>query len=89
MSKKDQIAAIAKAADVTNQVAERCYNALTATLAEEIKAGKAELHSIGTFKAVQRAARTGRNPRTGDKLEIPASVKVSFSTSKGLKNAVN
>ena len=89
MSKKDQIKAIAEMADVSIAVAERCHTALITTLSAEIKSGKGELHTIGTFKAVQRAARTGRNPRTGDKIEIPASVKVSFSAAKALKDAVN
>lgn len=90
MSKKEQIAKIAETASITKAIAERCYTALVASLHEDLTStGKAELQGIGTFKATPRAARTGRNPRTGDKIEIAAGVKVSFSAGKAIKDAVN
>ena len=90
MSKKMQIAKVAQIAGVTKEVAEHCYTALVSVLADDIlMQGKTELHTIGAFRATKRPARTGRNPRTGDKLEIAASVKVSFTASKALKMAVN
>lgn len=89
MSKKDQIAKIAEVAGITKSVAERAYTALVASVHEDlVNTGKAEIQGIGNLKTVQRAARTGRNPRTGDKIEIAASVKVSFSAGKVLKDAV-
>lgn len=89
MSKKSQIETIAQVAGVTKTVAEQTYTALVASIHDDlIKTGKAELHGVGNFKTAQRAARVGRNPRTGDKIDIPASVKVSFSASKVLKDAV-
>lgn len=90
MSKKDQIEKIADTAGITKAVAERAYTALVASISYDLmNTGKAELQGIGSFNATQRAARTGRNPRTGDKIEIAASIKVSFRAGKALKDAVN
>ncbi len=47
------------------------------------------LVGFGTFKASERAARTGRNPRTGEEIQIPAAKTVKFAPGKGLKDAVN
>lgn len=50
---------------------------------------KITLVGFGTFQAKQRAARKGRNPRTGEELDIPASKLPSFTAAKSLKNKVN
>ncbi len=50
---------------------------------------KVQITGFGTFEARRRNARTGRNPRTGEKIRIPAGRAVIFRTGKGLKNAVN
>ena len=47
------------------------------------------LGGFGTFSVTRRAARTGRNPRTGERIQIPASNKPKFKAGKGLKDAVN
>ena len=47
------------------------------------------LVGFGTFSVTRRAARTGRNPRTGERIQIPASNKPKFKAGKGLKDAVN
>ncbi len=47
------------------------------------------LVGFGTFSVTPRAARTGRNPRTGERIQIPASNKPKFKAGKGLKDAVN
>ncbi len=50
---------------------------------------KVSLFGFGTFETTERAARTGRNPRTGEEITIPASKAVKFKAAKGLKDAVN
>ena len=70
--------------------AEAAVNALTDVIAEALKAGdKVQLVGFGTFETKTRAAREGRNPKTGEAIQIPESKKVSFSASKTLKDSLN
>ncbi len=63
--------------------------ALAVTLREPLKQGDSiNLPGIGTFKAVERAARTGRNPRTGEQISIPARRQVKFVPGKSLSEAL-
>lgn len=89
MTKAELIAAIAAKADLNKTSAERALNAvldaMQETLAEE---GKITLTGFGTLAVETRQERTGRNPRTGKALTIPAAKVVKFRAGKVLKNAV-
>ena len=90
MNKSELIEAIAKNADISKATA---GDALDATLSAIKAALKKEqsvtLVGFGTFKVGKRAARTGRNPRTGEAIKIKAAKVPKFSAGKALKDAVN
>jgi len=87
MNKAELIKAIAKKAEVTQAVAEKCLNAFIDVITETLKDKKEEVKLVGfgTFKVVKRAARKGKNPRTGETIEIPAKEVVKFSPGKELE----
>ncbi len=89
MNKTELITAAAGAAGVTKKDAERVINAtidaITAALA---KGDKVQVSGFGIFEVRDREARTGRNPRTKETVEIPASRIPAFKASKALKDAV-
>lgn len=90
MNKQDLINAIASKAELTLEASSRALNALTAVLAEELAAGsEVNLVGFGKFSVSAKPARTGRNPATGEAIEIPASRVPKFNAGKGLKDAVN
>ena len=90
MNKTQFVEAVAKKAEISKKDAEAAVNAMTAVVAETLKAGdKVQLIGFGTFEVKARAARTGRNPKTGETIEIAACKKPSFTASKALKDAVN
>ena len=90
MSKSDLIDAIAKEAGLTKVDATKALNAITGAITNTLKSGDSvTLIGFGTFKISKRAARTGRNPRTGAELKIAASNAPVFSAGKALKDAVN
>ena len=90
MNKSELVDQIAKTADVTKAEAERTLNALVETVTKALKSGDdVALIGFGTFKVSNRAARTGRNPRTGETINIPAARVPKFSAGKALKDAVN
>jgi DNA-binding protein HU-beta len=90
VKKSELIEAIAKTADISKATA---GDALDATLSVIKAALKKEqsvtLVGFGTFKVSRRAARTGRNPRTGEAIKIKAAKVPKFSAGKALKDAVN
>lgn len=90
MNKNDLIAAVAESADISKADAEGAVNAvfdsITGTLAS---GGEVRIVGFGTFATSQRKATTGRNPRTGESIDIPASTQPKFKAGKGLKDAVN
>lgn len=87
MKKSELIAKIAEGAELTKIQAEKALNSFIAVTTEAIKAGdKVALVGFGTFSAVTRAARTGRNPRTGEELKIAAKTSGKFSPGKDLKD---
>ncbi len=90
MNKAELIDAVAAAADLPKGDASRAVEAVTQAIADELsKGGQVAIIGFGTFQVKHRAARTGRNPKTGEPLEIPASNVPSFKAGKALKDAVN
>ncbi|WP_421570718.1 HU family DNA-binding protein [Stenotrophomonas sp. PD6] len=90
MNKTELIDAVASAADLTKTDAARAVDAVVATITKALKGGDAvTLVGFGTFQVRARAARTGRNPKTGDTIKIEASNNPSFKAGKALKDAVN
>lgn len=88
--KGDFVSSIAEKTGFTKVESEAALTAVLETLAEQmILDKKITLVGFGTFQAKARAARKGRNPRTGEELDIPASKLPSFTASKSLKNRVN
>ena len=89
MNKTELIASVAEKAGMTKKDAERAVNAaldaITATLAE---GGRVQLSGFGIFEVKTREARTGRNPRTKETIQIPATRLPAFKASKTLKDAV-
>jgi len=90
MNKTQLIDVVALKADLKKKDAEAAVNAITEAIAEALKAGdKVQLVGFGTFEVKERAAREGRNPKTGETITIAASKHPAFSAGKALKDAVN
>ena len=90
MNKTELIAAVAGSANVTKKEAEAVLKAFTDVVAEELKnGGKIQLVGFGTFEVGERAAREGRNPKTGETMTIAASKAPKFKAGKALKDAIN
>ena len=90
MNKTELVAAIAEKTGLTKKDAEGAVKAFTDTVAEQLKAGeKIQLVGFGTFEVAERAARTGKNPQTGEAIKIPASKAPKFKAGKALKDTVN
>lgn len=85
MNKTDLINAIAAETGLTKADAAKALNATTAAIANAVKAGdKVTLVGFGTFAPAERPARTGKNPRTGEALTIPAKKVVKFKAGSEL-----
>lgn len=66
------------------------FDASGGIIADALRAGtKVQITGFGTFETRKRGARMGRNPRTGERIQIPASVSPAFRAGKGLKDGVN
>lgn len=90
MNKSELVEHIASSADISKAAAEKALNALVNGVKSELKkGGSVAIVGFGTFSVGKRAARTGRNPRTGEELKIKASNVPKFAAGKGLKDAVN
>ena len=90
MNKSDLVDAIAKSADISKAAAARALDATVESINKALKKGDTvSLVGFGTFKVGKRAARNGRNPRTGETIKIKAAKVPKFSAGKGLKDAVN
>jgi DNA-binding protein HU-beta len=90
MNKSDLVDAIADSAGLSKADAGRALDALVDTVTDALKAGDSvSLVGFGTFSVRDRAARTGRNPRTGETIQIAASKNPAFKAGKALKDAVN
>lgn len=89
MNKAELVTAIAVKAQVSQKLADTILTAMLDTIVEAVSQGdKVGLVGFGTFEARQRQARMGQNPRTGTKLEIPATTVPAFSAGKGFKERV-
>jgi len=90
MNKSELIDAVAAGADISKADAGRAVDALVDTVSGALKTGDSvTLVGFGTFLVRDRAARTGRNPKTGEVLQIKASKVPAFKAGKALKDAVN
>ena len=90
MNKTDLIAAVAEKAEISKKDAEKAIKAFTDAVAEElVNGGKVQLVGFGTFEVAERAAREGRNPKSGETMTIAASKTPKFKAGKALKDQVN
>lgn len=90
MNKTEMIDAIAAKCDLSKANAARAIDAFISTVTENLaEGGQVTLVGFGTFKAATRAARTGKNPATGEPLQIAAATVPRFVAGKALKDAVN
>ena len=89
MNKTELIAAVAEKAGLTKKDAERVVNATVEAITESlVKGDKVSVSGFGIFEVKTREARVGRNPRTKETIEIPATRLPGFKASKTLKDAV-
>ena len=90
MNKSELIDKVAEGSGLTKSDAERAVTAFTEAVISTVKAGdKVAILGFGTFNPKSRAARTGRNPRTGEPVDIPASKSVGFTVGSAFKDALN
>ena len=90
MNKTELVAEIAEKANTSKKEAEVVLRAFTDVVTEQLKKGeKIQLVGFGTFEVSERSARTGRNPQTGEEMQIAASKAPKFKDRKALKAAVN
>lgn len=89
MNKQDLVASVAEKSGLTKKDAEKALNAVVDSIKEALKKGdKVSLVGFGTFEVRTRAARSGRNPQTGDLIKIPAGKVPAFRPGKDLKESV-
>ena len=90
MNKTELIDAVADEAEVSKAEAGRAVDAVISSITKALKKGDSvTLVGFGTFQVRKRAARTGRNPKTGDTIKIKASKNPAFKAGKALKDVVN
>jgi len=90
MNKTELIDHIAASADIPKVTATRALEAMLSAVTTTLKdSGSVTLAGFGTFLVGKRAARTGRNPRTGDQIRIAAAQVPKFRPGKALKDAIN
>jgi DNA-binding protein HU-beta len=90
MNKGELIEAVATAADLSKSDATRAVEAVVDNITRALRTGDTvSIVGFGTFTVKSRAARAGRNPKTGEAIAIPASRVPGFKAGKGLKDAVN
>ncbi len=90
MNKNDLVAKVAETAELTKADAAKAVDGVFDAITAALKAGdEVRLVGFGTFNVAERAKSEGRNPRTGEKITIPASKQPKFKAGKVLKDAVN
>lgn len=90
MNKNDLVAAVAESAGLSKSDAGKAVDAVFDAISGALKKGDdVRLLGFGTFAVAERAARQGKNPRTGETINIAATKQPKFTAGKGLKDAVN
>lgn len=90
MNKTELVSAMSAKNGLTLKDNEKAVAALTETITNEMKKGeRVQLVGFGTFESSKRAAREGKNPRTGEKIQIPACNVPKFKAGKVLKDSIN
>lgn len=90
MNKRELVDAVAEKTDLSGAAAEKALEAVFGTIAAALAAGdKVAVAGFGTFEVRERSARTGRNPQTGESIDIAASKAAGFKAASALKNALN
>ena len=90
MNKAELVSAMSEKSGLSKADSEKALNAFTDAVTSELKnGGKVQLVGFGTFEVSERAARTGKNPQTGEPLEIAACKAPKFKAGKALKDALN
>jgi integration host factor subunit beta len=90
MTKADLVEEVAKVTELTRKDSEVIVDTLFESVIKALKTGdKLEVRGFGSFRVRQRNARVGRNPKTGDKVEVPAKRVPYFKPSKELKDLIN
>ena len=89
MNKADLVAAVVEKAGISKKDSEKAVNAAFDAITEALVAGdKVQLVGFGAFETKERSARVGRNPKTKEEIQIPASRVPAFKAGKALKDAV-
>ena len=89
LNKTELVNAVAEKTELTKKDAEKALNAVFASIEEALASGeKVQIVGFGTFEVRERAARMGRNPKTGEEISIPATQVPAFKPGKTLKEAV-
>jgi DNA-binding protein HU-beta len=90
LNKNDLVATVASSTGISKADAAKAVDGVFTAISSALKKGEeVRLVGFGTFSVAKRAATTGRNPRTGATIKIPASKQPKFKAGKGLKDAVN
>ncbi|MGI6551956.1 MAG: HU family DNA-binding protein [Bacillota bacterium] len=90
MNKTELVNAVAEKTELTKKDAEKALNAVFASIEEALANGeKVQIVGFGTFEVRERAARMGRNPKTGEEISIPATLVPAFKPGKTLKEVVS
>ncbi|MBT5187119.1 MAG: HU family DNA-binding protein [Kordiimonadaceae bacterium] len=90
MNKNEFIASVAGSAGISKTDASNAVDAVLDTISNTLASGgEVRMTGFGTFSTANRAASTGRNPRTGEAIQIAASTRPKFKAGKGLKDSVN
>lgn len=90
MNKHELVSAIAQNAELSKKDADKALSAAIEAITKALAEGdKVQVVGFGTFEVRERAARTGKNPRTGEMIDIAASKVPAFKAGKALKDAVN
>ena len=89
MNKADVVAAVAEKAGISKKDSEKAVNAAFDAITAALVAGdKVQLVGFGAFETKERSARVGRNPKTKEEIQIPASRVPAFKAGKALKDAI-
>lgn len=90
MNKAELVAKVAEKTGLSKKASAEAVNAITGAISEELEnKGTVQLIGFGTFTTAERAAKAGKNPQTGETIQIPAKTVPKFKAGKALKEAVN